>query len=181
MERNTKIILGITAAIVAGCAVLSFGSQDNPLETVPYVDLEKYAGRWYEISAFPHRFEKDCHCSMAEYKVKKNYVEVVNSCRKNSATGKLKVVKGKAFVADKQTNAKLKVKFFLIFKGDYWILDLAPDYSYTVVGSPDRNYLWILARQPVMDTVLHQEIVARIKDKGFDVSKLKMVDQHCSE
>ncbi|HSI91842.1 MAG TPA: lipocalin family protein, partial [Adhaeribacter sp.] len=106
-------------------------------------------------------------------------VEVRNSCRKDSPEGKLKGITGKAFVEDTQTNAKLKVQFFWPFKGDYWIIDLAPDYSYAVVGAPNREYLWILSREKQMAPQLYQQIVGSIKQKGFDVARLQVTDQSC--
>jgi apolipoprotein D and lipocalin family protein len=182
MNRKTKILMGITAALIAGGISISCNSQNLPLETVPFVDLEKYMGKWYEIAAFPQRFQKGCHCTSAEYRMHPDgYVEILNYCRKNSPTGKLEEARGKAFVADRKTNAKLKVQFFWPFKGDYWILDLAADYSYAVVGAPNRKYLWILARKPKIDAALYQQITARIKEKGFDITQLKMADQSCSK
>ena len=74
-------------------------------------------------------------------------------------------------------NAKLKVQFFWPFRGKYWIIDLAEDYSYAVVGHPNRKYLWILSRTPVMDQEIYNEILKRVKDKGFDIGKLKMTIQ----
>lgn len=181
MNHKTKILLGITILLITGGIAASCNNQNPPLETAAYVDLEKYMGKWYEISAFPQRFQKGCHCTSAEYKMHPDgYVEVLNSCRKNSPAGKLDVARGKAFVVDRKTNAKLKVQFFWPFKGDYWIIDLAPDYSFAVVGTPNREYLWILARQPQMDATLYKKITAGIKEKGFDISQLKMADQSCS-
>ncbi|MBK0404481.1 lipocalin family protein [Adhaeribacter sp. BT258] len=180
MKNPTKILLGVTA-LAGGLAFMAFRPQNEPLETVAYVDLQKYMGTWYEIAAFPQRFQKGCHCTKAEYKMHpEGYVEVKNSCRKNSATGKLDTATGKATIKDKKTNAKLKVQFFWPFKGDYWIIDLAEDYSYAVVGAPNREYLWILSRQKQMDQALYQKIVARIQAKGFDVSRLVLSDQSCN-
>src|SRR6478609_896075 len=151
-----RILLG--AALLTGTVILLAcqGADNNPpLETVPYVDLQKYTGTWYEIASFPQRFQKGCHCSKADYKLNpEGYVEVHNSCRKDSATGKLKEVTGKAFITDPKTNSKLKVQFFWPFKGNYWIIDLAEDYSYAVVGEPGREYLWILSRTREMDKTL---------------------------
>lgn len=180
MRKQTKFLIG--AALLTGAAAfVAFKKPENkPLATVPYVDLQKYTGTWYEIASFPQRFQKGCHCSKAEYKLHpEGYVEVSNSCRKNSPTCDLKAVTGKAFVVDKETNAKLKVQFFWPFKGDYWIIELAPDYSYAVVGEPSREYLWILSRTREMDKNLYQEIVSRTAAKGFDVSKLQITDQTC--
>ncbi|MHB8054872.1 MAG: lipocalin family protein, partial [Candidatus Aminicenantales bacterium] len=72
------------------------------------------------------------------------------------------------------------VQFFWPFRGDYWIIELSDDYSHVVVGAPDRDYLWILARTPRIDENLYKEIVARCADKGFDVTKLVLSDQSCS-
>ena len=143
------------------------------LQTVDTVDLDKYAGTWYEIAAFPQRFQKGCHGTTATYsKTSKDYIIVENKCRKDSLNGKESSIKGKAFIDPGTGNAKLKVQFFWPFKGKYWIIDLAEDYTYAVVGHPDRDYLWILSRTPQMKEPLYQEIVARIAKKDFDVSQL---------
>ena len=89
----------------------------------------------------------------------------------------MKVANGKAWVTDKSTNAKLKVSFFWPFSGKYWIIDLADDYSYAVVGHPNRKYLWILSRTPQMDKELYEQILQRIKAKGFDTTLLQVTRQ----
>lgn len=132
-------------------------------------------GKWYEIASFPQRFQKGCSCTVAEYTLnEKGTVKVDNSC---TAYGKKKQSIGKAKVVDKQTNAKLKVSFFRPFWGKYWIIDLADDYSYAVVGHPNREYLWILSRTPEMDKQVYDDIVARAEAKGFDVSMLNRTVQ----
>jgi apolipoprotein D and lipocalin family protein len=154
-------------------------AMSQSLQTVPFVDLKKYAGKWYEISAFPQRFQKGCHCTTAEYTLTdKGYVIVENRCNKNSSNGKQSYIKGKAFVVENSGNAKLKVQFFWPFKAKYWIIDLADDYSYAVIGHPNKKYLWILSRTPQMDETLYQQIIARIKENGFDISKIKITDQN---
>lgn len=148
------------------------------LETVPYVDLKKYAGKWYEIASIPQRFQKGCTSTTATYTLTdKDYVQVLNSCNKDSVDGKESSIKGKAFVVEKSGNAKLKVQFFWPFTGKYWIIDLADDYSYAVVGHPNRKYLWILSRTAKMDENIYQQIIARIKEKGFDLSTIKLTLQ----
>jgi len=148
------------------------------LQTVTYVDLKKYAGKWYEIASFPQRFQKGCTSTTATYTLTdKDYVVVENNCNKDSVDGKESSVKGKAFVEANSGNAKLMVQFFWPFKGKYWIIDLADDYSYAVVGHPNRKYLWILSRTAKMDENLYQQIITRIKEKGFDISKIKLTTQ----
>ena len=170
--NSKSIFIGLFSLMLTSIAM------SQTLETVPYVDLNKYAGKWYEIASFPQRFQKGCNATTAEYTVNdKGFVIVENRCNKDSINGKLSYIKGKAFVVENSGNAKLKVQFFWPFKGKYWIIDLADDYSYAVVGHPNRNYLWILSRTATMNDAIYQQIVSRIKEKGFDISKLKHTTQ----
>ena len=142
----------------------------RPLEVVPYVELEKYLGKWYEIAHLPFRFEDDCTDITATYSLSKDgNVSVLNECMRD---GKLKQAKGKAKIVDKNTGAKLKVTFFWPFSADYWIIDLGKDYDYAVVGTPNRKYLWILSRAPRMDDKLYSQLIESVKSKGFDANKL---------
>ena len=86
-------------------------------------------------------------------------------------------IKGKAFVVPNSNNSKLKVQFFWPFKGDYWIIELADDYSYAVVGDKSRKYLWILSRTPQMDQKLYDEVIIRTGNKGFAVENLEFSKQ----
>jgi apolipoprotein D and lipocalin family protein len=161
--------------IVCTMSLMSSSCRSQAPETVSSVDLEKYAGLWYEYASFPTRFQKGCRNTTAEYKISpKGYVIVINKCTRDKNRGG---IEGKAFVVKGSGNAKLKVQFFWPFKGDYWILELAEDYSWAAVGSPKRNYLWILTRTPVMDENLYKEITDRVAKKGFDISKLQKTAQ----
>jgi apolipoprotein D and lipocalin family protein len=123
-------------------------------------------------------FQKGCTATTADYSLREDgLIEVINSCRKKTLDGKLKQAKGKAKVVDPATNAKLKVSFFGPFWGDYWIIDLDPDYQWAVVGGPKRKYLWILSRTPQMDPALYDEIVSRLPAKGYDPNGLNTTTQ----
>lgn len=153
-------------------------AMSQTLQTVPFVDLNKYAGKWYEIASIPQFFQKGCHGTTAEYTLTdKGYVIVENRCNKDSIHGKQTYIKGKAFVVENSGNAKLKVQFFWPFKGKYWIIDLGDNYHYAVVSHPNKKYLWILSRTPIMDETLYKEITYRLKEKGFDISKIKLTQQ----
>ena len=169
---NKTVLLSIVLCM------LTSATTPVTLQTVPYVDLQKYAGKWYEIASFPQRFQKGCNCTTAEYTLsKKGYVIVENRCNKDSINGKQSYIKGKAFVVENSGNAKLKVQFFWPFRGKYWIIDLADDYSYAVVGHPNKKYLWILSRTTKLEDTTYQQIISRIKEKGFDISKIKKTQQ----
>jgi apolipoprotein D and lipocalin family protein len=179
--KHMLTALGVLGVTVATAAALHSQAKHEHLETVPYVDVARYMGEWYEVASFPNRFQKGCHCTMAKHTLnqEKGYVEVLNSCRKGSATGKTDEAKGKAFIKDTTTNAKLKVQFFWPFRGDYWIIALADDYSYAMVGHPNREYLWILNRMPQMEEVVYQKLVATVQEKGFNTKLLQRTDQTC--
>ena len=103
---------------------------------------------------------------------------VVNKCNKDSIDGIVSTIKGKAFIEKNSGNAKLKIQFFWPFKGKYWIIDLADDYSHAVVGHPNRKYLWILSRSKTLDKNIYNKILKECSSKGFDVSKIKITQQN---
>ena len=173
-------ILGLTSLILFGCAG-GMKQAAPPLEVVPHVDLERYLGTWYEIARFPFRFQEGCVATQATYTLLENgKIGVLNQCRKRGFDGDLSTAKGKAWVADKETNAKLKIRFFWPFSGDYWIIDLGENYDYAVVSQPNRKYLWILSRTPQMDGTLYDQILERLRRQHYDVSKLIKTPQHTS-
>lgn len=166
-------------------ATLTFGgcnAFDPPLAVVDNVDVERYMGRWYEIARYPNAFERGCVGVTADYTLRRDgRVDVLNTCRVGSLEGNVRAIEGVARVVDRRTNAKLAVTFFWPFEGPYWILELGRDYEYAVVGEPGRKFLWVLARNPIMDEGLLDEIVSRLPQKGYDPDRLQRVLQHSDE
>jgi len=146
----------------------------EPLETVQSIDLQRYSGTWYELASYPQFFERGCSNVKATYTLKSGYVEVFNQCIKN---GKPNDIKGKAFVVPNSGNARLKVQFFWPFKGNYWIIDLADDYTWAIVSDPKRKTLWILSRTPHMNQMLYNILIDKLVNKGFDKDKIVRMEQ----
>ena len=166
--------LVLTLLFATAAAGLTARAETEPLEVVPHVDIQRYLGTWYEIATIPQRFQRGCVGVTAHYSLRPDgAIDVVNVCRKETLDGKVRSVRGKAWVVEKATNAKLKVRFFWPFTGDYWIIDLDPDYRWAVVGHPARSYYWILSRTPQMDPALYDELLRRAAAKGYDTSKIK--------
>lgn len=164
--------------VVLALAITLIACTSPTLRTVPYVDLKKFSGKWYEIASYPQRFQKGCHCTTANYTLSdEGYVIVENRCNRDSINGKESYIKGKAFVEKNSGNAKLKVQFFWPFKGKYWIIDLADNYSYAVVSHPGQEYLWILSRTPTMDDLLYKRITSNLQSMGFDPARIKKTVQ----
>jgi apolipoprotein D and lipocalin family protein len=166
--------LALLAALVAGCAHTPAGP---PLRTVERVDLQRYAGKWYEIATIPMSFQKGCVGVTATYTIRQDGdVDVVNTCRKEQLDGPERSIEGRAWSVD-PSNAKLEVRFFWPFHGAYWVIDLGPDYEYAVVGHPSREYLWILSRSPKMDATTYDAILARLRAQAYDTSLLVKTQQ----
>jgi apolipoprotein D and lipocalin family protein len=144
-----------------------------PPRAVPQVDLERYAGLWYQIALIPNRFQKQCvGGATAEYSLRTDgRIDVVNRCRK--ADGTVSEARGVAKVVDSRTHAKLQVSFVSFlgirpFWGDYWILALDPGYRWALIGTPDRRYGWILARTPELGPEVLETIRGHIREQGYD-------------
>jgi apolipoprotein D and lipocalin family protein len=174
------------AALVAATTLQPAAAQAQtppPVRAVPSVDLDRYAGDWFEIARFPNRFQRQCVGDVrATYSRRPDgRVDVVNRCR--TAEGETEA-RGVARIVDDRTFAKLKVRFapawlswLPVVWGDYWIIGLAPDYSWAVVGDPGRDYLWILARAPHLDDDSIAAARAAARDNGFDVDRLVPTSQ----
>ncbi len=158
--------------------IITSALQAQSLQTVDSVNIDKYCGKWFEIASYPQKFQKGCFATTAEYTLSdKGYVIVENRCKKDSLNGRSSYIKGKAFVKKGSNNAKLKVQFFWPFKGKYWIILLADDYSYAVVSHPNKKYLWILSRTATMQESTYNEILKNLQTRGFDLSKIQKTIQ----
>jgi apolipoprotein D and lipocalin family protein len=159
--------------------LLACQTENAPLNVVDEIDFDRYVGRWYEIASFPQYFQKGCVATTANYTRRDDgRIRVENECRDGSFDGDLRRADGVAWVADPSgSQAKLKVQFFWPFRGDYWIIELDPEYRYAVVGQPSRDYLWILARTRTIDPAVYETLLARIEAQGFDLKRLNRTPQ----
>jgi apolipoprotein D and lipocalin family protein len=180
-----RIILLLAAGfLMLAVAAVGQDSMTQPLKTVESLNLDRYQGKWYEIAKYPNKFQKKCTGNTtATYKLRPNgRVEVINRC--DTGEGKTITATGEAKVVEGSNNTKLKVRFapaFLSFLpmvwGNYWVIDLDPDYKYAVVGDPDRDYFWILSRTPKIDDATYESILQRAKMKGFEPAKVQKTPQ----
>ncbi|WP_303312492.1 lipocalin family protein [Hymenobacter sp. BT730] len=182
MKTRRPILFAAAATVVGAAAMLYSRARQTSLPVVPHVDLKRYVGLWYEIARLPTRFEKDCVAVTAEYNLQPDgTLSVRNSCHRNKLHSPAETATGTARVADRRTNAKLKVSFFWPFAGDYWILDLEGDYQYALVGEPKRENLWILSRHSHLERSIRDKLVAKARRLGFPVEKLIFTPQPDSE
>lgn len=198
---RSRTASGLTAwalAAALGSAVLApqaaHATTAPPLQPVASVDLTRYQGLWYQIAYYPNRFQKQCASNTtAEYRPLPNqHVEVTNRCLTpegtvSQAVGDARLKRPKVLgipIGAALSSAKLEVRFapgWLSWVpgvwADYWVIQLADDYRYAVVGEPTRNYLWILSRTPTLSPQDDAAIRARLQQQGYDPSKLQAEPQ----
>lgn len=166
----------ITTLLVGLCSAAC--GQQIDKSGITTFDLDRYLGKWYEITRYDHSFERDLVGCEAEYTLRDDgKIKVLNSGHLKTLSGPYKESTGKAILNKNGKPGQLRVSFFGPFYSDYNILELAPDYSYSVVGSNSPKYLWILSRTPQLKPEVEQKIVKNLQKRGYDTSKLIWVQQ----
>jgi len=154
-------------------------AQSVPISTVNSVDLERYSGKWYEISKIPNSFQDHCEKNTtANYEIDdEGDIIVTNACV--DFQDELVESEGLAKIVDNETNSKLEVSFVSIlgwnvFWGDYWILGLDENYRFAVIGTPSRKYGWILSRTPQMAEDDLEECYQILENNGYKRNKFEL-------
>lgn len=178
------ILVVAATALIAGCATPTKGSRPQaPLGAVSHVDLKRYMGDWRVISEIPYFAEKDCVGSIESYRLLGDgTIDNWFTYREKTFKAPLKKITAHAFVINQQTNAEWSVHFFGgLIQAKYLVIDLDPDYRWTVVGHPSRNYGWIMAREKILPKATYEAILKRLIAKGYDISRFKMTPQFPSQ
>lgn len=174
-----QVLKTLTVSLLILMTATARAAAQPPLRVVEQVDYARYAGTWFEIARLPFRFQKQCVSDVtATYTPRPDgRITVTNRCRQSS--GEIDEATGVARRVDGRPPSVLKVRFapaFLSFLpmvwGDYQIIALGQDYDHVVIGTPDRKYLWILARTPRIDPALYSSLVEHARSQGFDVTAL---------
>ena len=168
----------INSFIFKGCFDNQNLDKYSEMKTVAHVDIERFMGDWYVIANIPTFIEKGATNAIESYKLGNNgTIETTFTFFKDSPSGKKKTYKPTGFIKNKETNAEWKMQFLWPFKMTSLIIDLADDYSHTVIGVPNRKYVWIMARKPTISNDIYKEILNKLKIDGYDVSKIKKLVQ----
>lgn len=176
--RYRQFLITLLFIPLALVPIRSQAEPSQPLPTVQAVDLERYSGRWFEISRLPMWFERKCIDNItANYTVRSDgRIDVLNSCR--TADGQISA-RGIAEVPDARYPGQLRVRFapdwlawLPVVWGDYWIMDLDPNYGWVMIGAPSRGYLWILSRTPQLDATIVSRLKQSASAQGFDIAPM---------
>lgn len=178
-----KTVFALTAAVaLVGCA-----STPAKLATQSDVDLNKYMGKWYEQARLPNSFQKDCVGDVqADYVMAApDLITVTNRCQDKD--GKVKEAVGEGRLSKQvspPTPSILEVRFapkwlswIPMVWGKYWIMKIEGDYQYSLVGTPDREYLWVLSRDKRADPAVVKKLLDYAASQGFAAEKVVMTAQ----
>jgi apolipoprotein D and lipocalin family protein len=149
-----------------------------PLKTVAKVDLHRYMGDWFVYAHIPYALEKGKVGTLDRYALRPDgKIDNIFLFRKGNLDAPLQAWNGVAWVHDKTTNAEWRVQFVWPLRVTYLIIDLDPDYQWSVIGYPNRKLAWVLSRGPSVDEKTYQGILSRLKEQGYDTSLLAKVPQ----
>ena len=171
--RLTIILLALMLAVsMAAC------TSGPPIHTVNAVDIEQFMGDWYVIASIPTFIEKDAYNAIESYRLADDgTIATTFSFNKGSFEGPRKVYRPRGFIQDKQSNAVWGMQFVWPFKAEYRIIYLTEDYSQTVIGRTKRDYVWIMARKPLIPEDDYNRILDFLREEGYDLGKLRKVPQ----
>ena len=185
LHFRTSFISIIGFLIICLSSFQAAAQQSDPaVKTIASLDVPRYLGTWYEIAKFPNWFQKKCISNTkAVYTAKPDgNIRVLNSCK--TASGETSEAEGLARQIGAKDSPKLEVRFapaWLSFLpmvwGDYWVIDLDPQYQLAAVSDPSREYLWVLSRTPQPDPKAYTDLLQRLKQQQFDIQKLEITAQ----
>jgi len=172
MIRRIALMAALVAA-VSGCAT---GKPTIP--PVGSVDLPRFMGDWYVIAHIPSRTERDAYDAVESYRLDPDgRIRTTFRYRKGGFDAPLETMEPVGTVVPGSNNAVWGMQFVWPIKAEYVIVDLAPDYSRTIIGRSKRDYVWLMARTPRLSDAELQAAIARIRALGYDTTKLRMVPQ----
>jgi len=153
-----------------GCQTL------DPIHTVPYVDLNRFMGDWYVIANIPTFIEKDAHNAVESYRLAEDgTIDTTFKFNQGGFGGPPKTYNPRGYIQDEESNAVWGMQFIWPFKAEYRIIFLSEDYTTTVIGRSKRDYVWIMARAPVISDAEYAAILNFLKEQGYDISKVQKV------
>ena len=175
MKKITEILcLGFLIMLISCTSTMKAPFH----QTAEYVDLKKFSGDWYVIALLPSFVEKSAANGVENYSLLDNgEIKVKYTFRKGSSDGKEKIMYQRGWVYNKESNADWRVRPIWPLKLPYYILEVADDYSYTVIGTNNYKYLWIMARSPKMDSDLLNTILGRMEQRGYDKNAIQFMEQ----
>lgn len=144
--------------------------MDN--KPVNQIDYQKFSGKWYSLYSIPTLMDKNWKQTIEVYTlIDDEHFDVLTTYHKEDRPEE-KSITSKIFFDNERPDGDMKAQFLWPFKIGYWIIELADDYSHVVIGHPEEKYLFIMAREPKIESELLKEIIERCRQMGYDTGSL---------
>ena len=174
LKRLTPMLAAGLLSAAAGSAAAEEQTPAAPVRPVAHIEITSMMGRWYEVARFPNQIQRGCQAGASDWIRTGDGFAVTQTCHKGSPDGPLAEWKAKARVADPVSNAKFKMSFFGgLVSQEYWVLDQRSDEGWLILATHDGHYLWLMSNKPTLPQAIRTEAVARIRQLGFDASRLE--------
>lgn len=170
MKKRNIVLFILLVIIISSC-------KEYEMETVEHVDIERFMGDWYVIAIIPNFIEKNAINGIESYQLIDEDRVKIDYRFINAKSGKQKHMQPKAWIYDKESYAEWRVQFVWPLKYPYLIIDLAEDYSHTVIGVPNRKFVWIMSREPTMPDETYKQILQNLDEVGYDIAKIEKMPQ----
>jgi apolipoprotein D and lipocalin family protein len=176
MLKRLLTAASAAAALAAASSAFAAGPATTAAATAaaPHIELTQMMGRWYEVARIPNSLQKGCQAGASDWTRVADGFAVVQSCHKGSVDGPLAEWKARAKSLDPVTNSIFKMSFFggLVSK-QYRVLDHHPAEGWLILSTDDGHYLWLMSQKPTLPVAVRAQALARIKQLGFDVTRLE--------
>ena len=177
MNKFTRLaaLSMLTLLSLPGCATTA---SKLPLKTVDHVDLGRFMGHWYVIGTIPWFVEKNNVGTMDIYRMRPDgRIDITYAFHKKQLLAPRKEMHAVGTILDRQSNARWGVQFLWPFQAAYLVIDLAPDYSTTIIGYPSRDLIWIMARTPTLSETTYHSLLQKAAEQGYDIRRIVKVPQ----
>lgn len=174
--QKTSLALRLAGVALIALGLAACSDEGEPMETVSYVDLERFSGDWYVVAGIVTSMEEKAYNPVETYEVAgPGRINTTFTFNKGAFDGKQKTFKPKGFIRNSDTNAEWGMQFFPLVKLDYRIIYLNDEYETTVIGRQKRDLVWIMARTPSIDEAEYAQIVSMLDEVGYDTSKIRQM------
>jgi apolipoprotein D and lipocalin family protein len=175
MKRTS---IALMALMVASTSAMAAGGREPFQKVVDKMDMQKFLGSWYVVGLLPSAFEKGAANGIETYSLdEKGTIRVEYVFYKGGPTGKKTVMHQKGWIVDKEKNTEWKVQPLWPLRLPYLIIDLAEDYRYTVVGTNNYTYVWIMSRTPTISDADYAGILSRLAERGYKTADIQRMQQ----
>lgn len=180
MKNTTGFARMLTRPLLLALPLLALSACTTtaPITTEARVDIPRFMGRWHVIAHIPAYLEREAFNATETYVFEPpNVVRTTFRFNQAAFAGPVKTYHPTGFVDFASGGGLWGMQFIWPVRAEFRIVHVSPDYSQTIIGRTARDYVWIMARSPVISDTDYQALLERVRAAGYDLSALRRVPQ----